>query len=199
MIATVLLASIFIGPELVTEYLPRLIFKRNFAEIIPGEFYRSGQMSHQRLARTITSNKIRTVLDLRYGEDDPEADGKREKDIVAELGGKYLHFPLRASRRPEQKTIQELIQILDTLESPVLVHCSDGAHRTSVVSAIWMLTQAHEDLSLALEQMSPRYGFVKAERQFAEFLNGYPTIDDLIWDYQQETNGQMPFREWVAK
>ena len=175
------------------------IFGGNFHSVVQNKLYRSGQMSHEKLAETIKEYGIKTVIDLRYGEDDP-VDGVTEKDIVERDGGKYVHVPVLGSKLPDKATVLKLLDTYEQTEKPILVHCSSGTHRSGVASALYLLDMEKVKIETAKEQMDPKYGFFRLERALVSFFKDRPTIDNLLWQYEEDYNKSgIGVREWVEK
>lgn len=204
--AVVLLTVLVVIPQLMTEsthvtsYLANLIFENNLHEVVPSRYYRSGQMTVDDLRTVIRTHGIKTVIDLRLGVEEPDRAGRLESDAAAAAGAAYYHLPLRSTRIPTREQIDELLALYDTVELPVLVHCSSGTHRTGVASALWMLTKEGGTLDESMHQLSVRYGFFRQERQLKSWFSGKPTIDNLIWRYADEAQRTgIDFRAWVAR
>ncbi len=175
------------------------IFGGNFHPVVKDELYRSGQMSHEKLAKKIEEYGIKTVVDLRYGEDDP-VDGVTEKDVVEKEGGKYVHVPVLGSKLPDKATVLKLLDTYETAEKPILVHCSSGTHRSGVASALYLLDKEKISIEVAKEQMDPKYGFFRLERALVSFFKDRPTIDNLLWQYEEANKKTgIGVREWLEK
>lgn len=183
-----------------TEYLPRIIFAHNFHPVTPGEFYRSAQMSHDDLLATGKTYGLRSIIDLRAGEDDPDAKGLTEPVTAKELGADYYHVPMFASRVPSRETVENLLNIFRTAKRPILVHCSSGTHRTGVASALWLLDQKGASPSEAAQQVSAYYGHVPLERRIKSLISGQPTIDTMLTSYvASASETPVAFAQWAEK
>lgn len=191
-----LLPQIVGDTTVVTSYLANLLFRNNLHEVSVGRFYRSGQMSHSDLQQTIKDLGIKTVIDLRWASDEPEADGMQEKDIVRGAGADYHHVRFKSSALPDAGRINRLQELYDSAEEPVLVHCSSGTHRTGMASAIWVNQRLGLGEEAMREQMSIKYGFFRWERQIKEFFQEEKTLDYVIWDYFAERTPEDSFQSW---
>lgn len=198
------LAALLILPQILTEttyftsYLANLIFRGNLHEVVPGRFYRAGEVDSQKLAELIKEYGIKSVVDLRANEFEVDQYGVREKDAAQANGAKYYHVPFVGSDARQRGQVEELISLYDRVETPVMIHCSSGTHRTGVASAIWLLTRENASIEDALAQLSIRYGYFYYERRLKSLIQGHQTIDALIWRYADaERQSDVSFREWI--
>lgn len=190
--------TIFEGTVETSEYLEAVALENNLHEVVSGKFFRAGEMSHAEIRRVIDRYKIKTIIDLRYG-DVVDRKGISEADIAAAENVRYEHVRLLSSKLPPSASVESLLDIYDRAESPVLVHCSGGAHRTSFASALWLLEKEGKSKEEAAAQFSPRYGFFRWERMVKSMVRGKPTLDTLIWRYIDDKLASVSFREWLHK
>lgn len=135
------------------------VFTSNFHEILPGQFYRSAQMSPGELATRIERFQIRTVLNLRGTGSDP-AWYRDERDVTSARDVRLVNFPMSASRRLTPEQALELVEIMKDAPKPLLVHCLGGADRTGLVSMIFLNQVAGIDEETAERQLTPFYGHI---------------------------------------
>ncbi len=100
--------------------------------------YRSGQMPDHRLGRFVNAHGIQTVVNLRGAS--PGQDWY-EDELALCSALKVAHYDLDWSMRrlPEPASLAQLVDILDTSEGPVLVHCHGGTHRAAIASSTYRL------------------------------------------------------------
>ena len=81
------------------------------------------------------STRLASVLDL---DDRCETDGWSLAEIRETRDGvvEYHEFPICYDRRPSR---DELLGLLDRCRHPLLIHCQDGADRTALASAIYLM------------------------------------------------------------
>lgn len=166
----------------------------NFAEVVPGAIYRSGQLDSKRLGRLIREKKIKTVLNLRGSH--PESEWyRREREATLSAGAVQVDIALSSSEWMSRAQAKALLEELDTAEYPILIHCWRGAERTGLVSAITRLLAAEGSIAAAEGQFSWRYLYfpvghgvmmTKHIRQYQDWL-----IDKRL-AHSPET-----FRRWV--
>lgn len=179
-----------------TSSLANLIFHNNFHEVVPGKFYRSAEMDSVELKEVLEKYRIKTVIDLRLG---MKKSGEEERELVNLEGAKFFHVAMQGSRIPPISKIEELLKVYDNAETPILVHCSSGTHRSGVASSIWLLDKENSSAEEAMKQLSSKYGFFRWERDLKSFWQGQLTIDNLIWQYAKARKARkISFREWLA-
>ena len=170
-----------------TSFLHRLIKHYDLDVVSPGRFYRTSEMPNSQLADLIKAHRVKTVIDLRYGRPDPEPDGSIEDQVVVAAGAQYIHAPLLGSQMPTKQSVLNLLAMYDTASEPILVHCSSGSHRSGVASALWLIYKEQVSPAVAAtQQLSPYFGYFRQERLLKSRLQGYPTIDNLIWRYRDD-------------
>lgn len=133
----------------------------NFHTVSPGRVYRSGQLTEKQLTEYTKQYGIRSVLNLR-GKNEQSEWWKKEIAVSGRLGLKHYDIELSSRRKPEDKTVQELVAVLEEAPKPLLIHCFGGADRSGLVSAIYLYR-------------FERYPYEKARRQLS-FIYGHNTL-----------------------
>jgi protein-tyrosine phosphatase len=137
---------------------PVVCFRASYAhakrlrEIVPGRFYRSGQMTAEGLADVHERFGIKTVLNVQDDYPDPDVSRSfwdwrtvKERELCERLGMRYVVIaPDLVPRRlvPEQRpaAIDQFLALMDNEPNyPVLIHCRAGLHRTGVLSAVYRM------------------------------------------------------------
>jgi len=155
-------------------------------------------MPYDVLEETIQDNDIRTVINLSRGGDQEESNGLTERSVVEDNGATYIEIPLNGKRLPSRDRLLPLLEAFETSALPILIHCSSGTHRSGLAAAIWLLEQEGADLSLAKEQLSPKFGFFRIERRLKSLLERSQTIDQVLWDYQKQGGSSgLRFSSWA--
>ncbi len=181
-----------------TSAFANAFFNNNLHEIRTDELFRSGEMTTDELGAVVQAHKIKTVFDLRLT---PKPVGEGDiPEVLAlkKLHTTYVHVPLKGSKEMALDQVKQLLTEIDKAETPALIHCTSGTHRSGVVAAIWMMERDNLPYDVAIEQLSAKFGFFKAERQLKSMVEGHPTIDNILWRYEH-ANEQKPisFRAWV--
>ncbi len=166
---------------------------RNFRAVVPGELYRSGQLTTEGLAAVTTQYGIRTVISLRE-ETKPGADGKATPDnSEAEYCrlNKIRHEVLLPEHWyappgqavPVEGNLRKYLSIVrDPSQRPVLVHCFAGIHRTGGYVALYRVECEGWTADEAIREMQSM-GTVRT------------TFDDEIPNYlRQYRRGQLDLK-----
>ena len=100
-----------------------------------------------------------------------------------------------AGRLPSTKTINQLVDVIDQSEKPMLFHCHKGIDRTGMAVVMSELLQTDIGLDDALKQLSPYYGHLNIGRtaHIDEFFVLYK--EWLAKKEVSHTNDR--FRQWV--
>jgi tyrosine-protein phosphatase SIW14 len=134
------------------EYRNVYAFNKRLREVEPGRVYRSGEMTAEGMADTVSRFKIRTILNLQDDYPDPDVyrsfwDWRtvKETELCKELGVRYVLIkPDLISRRrvPVERpgAVDEFLSLMDDKDAyPVLIHCKAGLHRTGVLTAVYRM------------------------------------------------------------
>jgi len=166
----------------------------NFHTVLAGRVYRCAQPSGHDVERRVHDWRIRTVINLR-GCCDPwpwyvdEARATHRSNVAQE------DIRFSAGHLPSVDEVRRLVEALDMVEYPILLHCRRGADRTGVASAVVLLLQTPATLDQARRQLSARYGHVAVGRP--AFLN---TFFDLYQEYLESrglAHAPEIFRQWA--
>lgn len=107
------------------------VIPKNFGVVVPGQIYRSGELTSAMLKKVVEENGIRTIVDLgAYAEG--SADDRREQRTADSLNIVRYRLPLNgdATGNPNYY-VQTLKLMTDPTKRPLLVHCNAGSERTS--------------------------------------------------------------------
>ena len=125
----------------------------NFAIVRSGEVYRSGQMSDRQLTNVIRQYGIKTVLNLR-GSNPEDSWYQRERDATLAEGATQVDMSLSSCEWMSRVQARTLLEMLETCERPILIHCKQGAERTGLASTLSELLRPGVDLEEANRQFS---------------------------------------------
>lgn len=173
-----------------------ILLGTNFHTVIPGEVYRSAQLSASVLEQFIHGKNIRTIVNLR-GCCDPEAWYLDEGRVSLRNNVSLEDLSFSAGRLPSVVALRHLLEVIDRSEYPILFHCHKGADRTGMASAIALLLRTDTPLEEARRQLSFRYGHLQIGRTVY--------IDHFFDLYQEwltsrgQTHSPTVFRRWIEQ
>ncbi|MCS6975697.1 MAG: tyrosine-protein phosphatase [Gemmatales bacterium] len=137
----------------------RVLFGDNLHPVVSEAVYRSAQLDEGDLERVVQQHNIRSVLNLR-GSCPGFAWYENETRILKRLGVQQYDVALSSGMVPGTEQLRELLDILDTAQRPLLIHCRRGSDRTGLVAAMCLLVEADHTLADAHGQLSLRYGHI---------------------------------------
>jgi protein tyrosine/serine phosphatase len=113
---------------------------------------------------------IKTVVDLRSDDGDPQARQRAE-----EAGMHYVAIPMTTHVPPSDMQIDQFLRIVNGAEhQPVYVHCVGGRHRTGVMTAIYRMTRDRWSADQAFKEMKQyKYGADFLHPEFKQFVYAY--------------------------
>jgi protein tyrosine phosphatase (PTP) superfamily phosphohydrolase (DUF442 family) len=129
----------------------------NIHAIVPGEAYRSAQLSPAALKALIAEEKIRTVINLR-GARKGNPWYEAERAAVEGAGASLVDIRMSDARRPDPETLRQILDTLKAAPRPILIHCMAGADRTGLVAALYEAAVRGAPPDEARRQLSFRYG-----------------------------------------
>jgi len=136
-------------------------------------------MGRAKLDAVIGRYEIRTVINLR-GEHRDALWYQREVQACAQNGVAHHDLKWSMLRIPDPESLSALVNLIETAEKPVLVHCQAGVHRAGTASAVYQLMDGG-----SLEDAGGEFGlfFMKAP------------IGNLLELYDESK----PFAQWVRE
>jgi protein tyrosine/serine phosphatase len=131
----------------------------NFHTVVAGEFYRSGQLSPDRLAGYVKRYGIRTVINLR-GSNEGRAWYDGEVAMARDLGIDHVDYRMSSRQVLSQADAEHLIALMAEAKKPLLVHCEGGADRSGLASSLYVGAILKQGEDAAEWQLSPLYGHI---------------------------------------
>ena len=157
-----------------TLFVVRMLVKNNFHEVVPGEIYRSAQLSAGTLEKVVEEHGIQTVVSLRR----PTLEKswyKNEKAVAKSLGVAHYDIAMDLTFSPRIDHLLELRNLLEDAPKPLLVHCKAGADRTGLAAVMAKLLDGSSSLEEARAQVSWRYHVVRNDSLGIPFFDIYKT------------------------
>jgi protein tyrosine/serine phosphatase len=138
--------------------------------------------------KAMAGHGVRTIVNLR---------GEREcgsywlEQAACERHGIALvNFTLRSRAAPKREQIRDAVELFDTIEYPMLLHCKSGSDRAGLMSVLYRHLKEGAPLEEAKQQLSVRYGHMRY-------------VDTGILDYfferylEDNRKAPMAFLQWV--
>lgn len=138
-------------------YLGILQVSGNFNTVVPGEFYRSGQLRPVQIASYIRKYRVKTIINLR-GDNKGTPWYDAEVAEARRLNVAHIDFGISARRDMTASQSSMLITLMRTAEKPILIHCQAGADRSGLASALYLAAIKNSTEAAAEAQLSIRYG-----------------------------------------
>lgn len=157
------------------------------AHAVTPDLWRMAQPTPLDIA-TYAAKGVRTIINLRGGRE--HGGWPLEREACDKHGIALTEFVLRSRGAPDRDTILSFKPFVESLKTPLLVHCKSGADRAGLFAALYMLIIEKRPLKEASAQLSFRYGHFR----FAKT----GILDHFLETYGREgaAKGQS-FLDWV--
>jgi len=163
----------------------------NFHEVLPGEIYRAAQPTPEQLRDWTGQYGLATVLNLR---DDRGFQAEAAEARAAGL--RYVHLPISDSHPTKRPALLALLDSLETLPRPLLIHCRAGADRTGTASVLALMAVDGRSFDEARGQLDARY---------LHFGGDAGAVEGVVLRYAaycerfgRDPGGWTEFRQWAA-
>lgn len=168
----------------------------NLHEVVPGQIYRAAQLRGPTLRSVVDKYRIRTVINLRGC--CPESDWYQEESATLnELGVQKYDITFSSYVWPGIPELQQLVEVLQTCEYPILLHCRRGADRTGMATTAALLLHTDADVPAARKQLTWRYGHISVSRT---------NVHDRVFDFyekwlrrQHQQHRRELFYRWIME
>jgi len=192
-IISLLVAGMLAGGLFAQVMVSRCVYFNLYETIAPG-MYRSGQMPPEHLGQIIRRLGIKTVVNLcAVPTDEPSYTAERQ--VVRANQVEFIHLPFLASLYPNREQLNELLDVIEKIEPPFLVHCHGGADRTGMFFVLLALREG-QNWPEAMRQLSLlRFGYYSGTRSAAIT---YPLYDFADYASQEDSPRDLTyFRRWL--
>lgn len=150
-----LLFALLLGAGIGGHFAWKYWINSNFAVVIPGKVYRSGQPRQEQLRSWINEYHIKTIINLR-GSKAPDC--QSEAKLAAEMNVTEVPIALSARRPMTKVELTQLIEALEKAHPPLLLHCQGGNDRSGAAAMLAMLANGSDYLAAKKQLYVPLYG-----------------------------------------
>lgn len=133
-------AALVLGVWLWFDVLEDRWFPKNWGEVVPGQVFRSGQLSPWLIEQQLRQTEIELIIDLNRPV--KQHDQQFEEQTARELGIEHRRFGLDGNGTGEpEHFVDAVVELTRAYRAgrKVLVHCTAGAQRTGGVVAAFEL------------------------------------------------------------
>jgi len=171
------------------------LFGTNFHAVIEGRLYRSGQLTAQELDHYAERLGIASVINLQ-GESPGTESYEAELAVAHRRGLRHYDLDFSARRLPTRPNLMRLIELIETVPRPLLLHCGAGADRAGLASAVARIILAKATLAEARSELALVYGHLPfgPQSELRRFLDLYETY----LHQSGERDSSDTFKRWVA-
>jgi len=137
------------------------VLPKRFAEVVPGQLYRSGQMKAGPMRRVLDQHNIRTIVNMMHATED-EPWQELERQMAAERGIEIIRIPMNSNGLTLSGSFDDVEKAAAILQGepvdgkvyphPVLLHCAAGACRTGSSYAVWRMKYCGWDADRAIAE-----------------------------------------------
>src|SRR4051812_16561999 len=108
---------------------------------------------------------VKTIINLRMADDS----WKEEEAKAVSHGILYTNVPFHGMGRPTDEQVKQVLGLIETLPSPVFIHCRHGCDRTGTIVACYRIKHDQWTLTKALTEAN-HYGLSVFERGMKRFI-----------------------------
>lgn len=155
----------------------RLIAKR-WGVVVPGELYRSGQVSRQLIEPMLRSHKIATIIDLN-GFNRHNANQQVELAVAEYLEIDHHRFALSGDGTGSLDKYADAITLIAERQKdgkPTLIHCGAGSNRTGGVIAAYRLLVRGDAPEKVQRELEAYNCTASSNEKLVPFLNANMTV-----------------------
>jgi tyrosine-protein phosphatase SIW14 len=126
--------------------------------------YRGAQPGPAQIV-TLKQMGVKSIINLRTSDDA----GKAEALMAQTNGLVYTNIPLNGISRPTDDQVRLVLGLIETLPSPVFVHCQHGCDRTGTIIACYRIQHDDWTAKAALTE-AEKYGISRLERGMRHYI-----------------------------
>lgn len=164
------------------------VVTHNEEMVVPGQLYRSGQLTDSEMRDEIARDHIRSVINLRGA--NPRASWYRDElALCDQLRVRHFDVHLSALRLATPVEADRLLLDFQQAPRPILIHCSSGSNRTGFAAALFLIDEEHVPWQQAENALTVSFG------HFA--LHPYFRSNEFVQLYGQ--SGDPSLRDWTER
>lgn len=136
--------------------------------LVDERVYRGAQPDEPAMAR-LKELGIKTIINLRMPND------VLKEEPVRALGYAmvYTNVPMTGVGKPTDEQINQILSLLETLPTPIFIHCEHGCDRTGTVIACYRIKHSNWSADAALRE-AKAYGLSPFERGMRSCILDFP-------------------------
>lgn len=145
--------------------------------------YMAGAQPTEKGYRWLKSKGITTVINLRLPND-------HERELLQNLGMKYIHIPWADERPPTLEQVQQMLQAVREANGKVFQHCLRGIGRDMTMAACYRIANHGEAAEAMIEygrREAPRW----EEDQKRDPSSGEPAQFKLIREFENDWKARL--------
>ena len=207
LIICLFLVGLVFGGLFVQALVNKYLYYNVYQVVAPG-MYRSAQLPPEKLEQLIQRLAIKTVVNMRGQEDSPWYIAERQ--VVTRNSARLIDLPFHATQYPSPAQLIELLDVIERIEPPFLVHCKGGSDRTGLFFVLLSLrqgrtwSQAMEQLSLVRFNHHPDTKSATITHplyNFADYANAHDWPQDLKYFRQwlKTDNAKQIYLNWLEQ
>ena len=123
--------------------------------------------------RNLKKLGIKTILNLRLTNDVWQA----EEAEASANGITYTNVPMKGFGRPTPEQVAKALAIIETLPSPVFVHCQHGCDRTGTIIACYRIRHDQWSNKSALQE-ARKYGISAFSRGMRKYILDFGKVSN---------------------
>jgi len=118
--------------------------------------------------QSLKETGARSIIDLRK-----PSEVRQGERIAAQASGMvYTNVPLHGLGAPSDEQVRTVLSLIDTLPSPVFIHCVHGCDRTGTIIACYRIARDQWSAESALAE-AKRYGLSDFERGMKKYIRHF--------------------------
>jgi len=176
--------------------LYNIYVQRNFRCVVLEKVYRSGQPSAKNIENWAKEYGLKTVVNLRG-----RSDSEEYRNVIAkadQLGLNHVDLALKGKHAPTKTELAKLVELIEAVDTPMLLHCLSGVDRSGMASVIAAMAIGEESYEEAVGELFDTFQYTRGRRD--------DSVGALFVAYEAyhqaagtATGGWSEFRKWALE